>query len=427
MVGDRSLLASSTAGLAFVAGTAGHVNDARAACDEAAALMDAMADAEVAACVLGLCHLGAAELYLDRLGAGMVHAQRALTVARATGQVQLFPMIAPMVGWVLTVSGRLEQARDVLDGAAEAARLTGGTQALAWVLYTRTMNALNRGDLDVAIADGAESFELTARLDVRNGIACYAGVVYGLALADIGEPARGIEVASDRAGGPGLPLIPAAWRGFFLDRLVPAWLALGRGDDARAAAAEAETVAAVTGLRSARSSALRARARVELDAGEASGAAEHAAAAGDIAEGIGARIAAGTSRVLAGRALDAAGDPEGAAGVLERAADELDKCGAIRLRDEAERELGRLGRRRSRRSRPRPFAGTDDGGVGTLTERELEVARLIVDRRTNAQIAGELFVSKKTVETHVRHLFEKLGVSSRVDVARVVERAERSQ
>ncbi len=49
----------------------------------------------------------------------------------------------------------------------------------------------------------------------------------------------------------------------------------------------------------------------------------------------------------------------------------------------------------------------------------------MVDRKTNSQIAAELFLSPKTVETHIRHLFQKLGVSSRVEVARVVERAER--
>ena len=61
----------------------------------------------------------------------------------------------------------------------------------------------------------------------------------------------------------------------------------------------------------------------------------------------------------------------------------------------------------------------------SLTERELQVARLIVDRKTNPQIAAELFLSPKTVETHIRNLFHKLGVSSRVEVARVVERADR--
>jgi DNA-binding NarL/FixJ family response regulator len=100
----------------------------------------------------------------------------------------------------------------------------------------------------------------------------------------------------------------------------------------------------------------------------------------------------------------------------------FEACGAIARRDAADRELGKLGRRVHRRTRRGKADGT---GIEALTERELEVARLIVDRRTNAQIAAELFLSPKTVETHIRHLFQKLEVSSRVEVARVVERAER--
>jgi ATP/maltotriose-dependent transcriptional regulator MalT len=47
-------------------------------------------------------------------------------------------------------------------------------------------------------------------------------------------------------------------------------------------------------------------------------------------------------------------------------------------------------------------------------------------RKTNPQIAAELFLSQKTVETHLRHIFRKLGVSSRVELARAVERADRA-
>ena len=46
----------------------------------------------------------------------------------------------------------------------------------------------------------------------------------------------------------------------------------------------------------------------------------------------------------------------------------------------------------------------------------------MVDRRTNPEIASELFLSIKTVETHMRNIFRKLEVSSRVEVARVLER-----
>jgi DNA-binding CsgD family transcriptional regulator len=64
--------------------------------------------------------------------------------------------------------------------------------------------------------------------------------------------------------------------------------------------------------------------------------------------------------------------------------------------------------------------------VAALTKREMEIARRIVDRQTNRQIAEELYLSQKTVETHIRNIFAKLGADSRVEVARIVEQAERA-
>ncbi len=74
-----------------------------------------------------------------------------------------------------------------------------------------------------------------------------------------------------------------------------------------------------------------------------------------------------------------------------------------------------------RRARKSARGRADGRGVETLSGRELEVANLIRDRRTNKEIAGELFLSLKTVESHVRNIFGKLGVSSRVDIARALE------
>ena len=68
----------------------------------------------------------------------------------------------------------------------------------------------------------------------------------------------------------------------------------------------------------------------------------------------------------------------------------------------------------------------DGTGIELLTERELEVARLVVDRRTNPEIAAALFLSQKTVETHLRNIFNKVGVATRVDLARAVEHAGRA-
>jgi DNA-binding NarL/FixJ family response regulator len=60
-----------------------------------------------------------------------------------------------------------------------------------------------------------------------------------------------------------------------------------------------------------------------------------------------------------------------------------------------------------------------------LTRRELEIAGLVTDRRTNREIAGASFLSEKTIATHTRNIFVKLGASSRMQVARAVERAQR--
>jgi DNA-binding CsgD family transcriptional regulator len=133
-------------------------------------------------------------------------------------------------------------------------------------------------------------------------------------------------------------------------------------------------------------------------------------------------VEAGLARTLAGRALAQLGQRDRAVQELEQAAAELDRCGAVRYRDAAQRELRQLGQHIHRRTRP----GDAQSGVGSLTERELEIARLIVDRRTNPEIAGELFLSPKTVETHIRNMFRKLDVGSRVDIARAIEEAERA-
>lgn len=53
----------------------------------------------------------------------------------------------------------------------------------------------------------------------------------------------------------------------------------------------------------------------------------------------------------------------------------------------------------------------------SLTARELDVVKLVVEGRSNDEIAGELGISPKTVETHLRRVFERLGVVSRTELA----------
>lgn len=58
------------------------------------------------------------------------------------------------------------------------------------------------------------------------------------------------------------------------------------------------------------------------------------------------------------------------------------------------------------------------GPGGELSERELEVLRLVALGHTNAEIAGKLYVSVRTVETHRAHVQQKLGIKARADLVR---------
>jgi DNA-binding NarL/FixJ family response regulator len=57
-----------------------------------------------------------------------------------------------------------------------------------------------------------------------------------------------------------------------------------------------------------------------------------------------------------------------------------------------------------------------------LTPRELATLRLIADGRSNKEIGNELGISERTVKTHLGHLFEKLGVTSRTEAVKIATR-----
>jgi DNA-binding NarL/FixJ family response regulator len=250
----------------------------------------------------------------------------------------------------------------------------------------------------------------------------YAALALAHAHLLAGKPDRGLAILERASGGPDLPLVADSWRAYFLELLTRCHLALGQRDAAQRAAALAEASADQIGLPLPRACAERATAAIALDAGEFQAAAGLALRSAAIADEVGTPIEAALSRTLAGRALAAAGERERATQELEHAATVLDSVGALRYRAAAEQELRQLGHHIHRRSQAGAPHG---GGVDALTQRELEIARRIVDRRTNREIAEELFLSPKTVETHIRNIFGKLGADSRTEVARIVERSDR--
>jgi ATP/maltotriose-dependent transcriptional regulator MalT len=421
-LGDDHAIATAAGLSAFGAVLSGDVEGARAHVVEAAAVVDAMSDSELAHDLLSrsVGPLAATALYLERLDDAARFAERALAVARATGQGQVLPILF-WSGVIRAVRGELAGAAELFDVAIEIARSTGHAEGIVWNLVGRSQTAAGGGDFETALT-AAEEADALSRRSEPSFLSTWAGVALAGPLLATGSANRAADVLLAAGGGADLPQFPAPWLAGGFELLAGCRLAQGRLDEARSAATAAQAVAERLGLAMQHAVADRASAAVMLAADQADAAAELALSSADGATQVGSPIDAAAARVLAGRALAAAGRREEAVEQLERGASAFEAHGALRHRDAAERELGKLGRRRHRRTR----AGNQDGsGIETLTERELEVAWLVVDRKTNAQIAGELFLSEKTVESHIRHLFQKLGVSSRVDVARTVERAAR--
>jgi DNA-binding NarL/FixJ family response regulator len=417
---DATLTAAAASISALATACLGLRDEAEAHRAETLELIDGLTDDELASRPDAFAWLCGTDFMLDHYEAGIAHGLRGLAVARAGGKGELLPGITQGLGGLLIRAGRLDEAIELLDGAVDAARLTDNAVSLGWALGNRGWAALTQGDLRAALELAEEALAVSREVEHRF-VSAREGPVAAGALLLAGEPERAIEVLLRHTGGEDMPLGFAAWRVVGQEVLTRCRLELGLIDEADGSASRAEATAAAYGTPLAVALAERARAAVALARGDAGAAAELALASAERAAAARVPIEAAMSRVLAGRALAQAGEPERAGKELERAAAALDACGAQRYRDEAERELRKLGRPVHRRTRR---GSAEARGLEALTGRELEIARLVVDRRTNPEIAAELFLSIKTVETHLRNTFRKLGASSRVEVARIVERAQ---
>jgi pimeloyl-ACP methyl ester carboxylesterase/DNA-binding CsgD family transcriptional regulator len=120
------------------------------------------------------------------------------------------------------------------------------------------------------------------------------------------------------------------------------------------------------------------------------------------ARALAGQIPGASLKILPGRDhLPWVGDWQAVAGDILAFVDQVAPAGPRSPRP------GRAGTRR-----PRPAMGW-----ASLTDAELPVVRLAAEGRTNAEIAAELFLSRYTVETHLKHAFAKLGVESRTELA----------
>ena len=414
--GDLSVQTAATGLLGCAEYLADNVAEARTRFDEADELLDRLGDDGLAQHLYSLTWWGFGEVFVERFEPAIVRLDRGIAVARRTGQGFARTPMRITQAFALLWLGRLAEADERLDAAIEVSTLSGNPQALSWALWVRSWSATLAGDVRKAIQLGERAIEVSG--GTADPISAIAGCNLAEAQLEAGDPTACREGILASVGGSNLPEIERGFRSRWYEILTRADLALGDHEAAERWAAEAERAADGLEIHGRSCEALRARAAVLLAGGSATEAGDVALSAVGEAEASALPIEAARSRILAGRALAGADLPDRASAELNSAHKALVAVGAIRYADEAALELRGLGKRVTRSRRKAAAANGD--GLDALSKREREVAELIADGRANKEIAAELFLSERTIETHVTRAFAKLGLSKRAQLAALV-------
>ena len=284
---------------------------------------------------------------------------------------------------IMQLHGAWADALDEARRGRERSERAMNPDAAGQALYLQ--GELNRlsGDFDAAerayrdaSARGREPQPGLALLRLTRGDRAAADAAIRRALAETGEPLK---------------------RARLLPGYVEIVLAVGDEAAARTASDELGEIAGRSQSVLLRAFADQARGAVELHAGDAQTALRSLRRASQAWQELDAPYEAARTRVLVGLACRALGDAESAWLELEAAAAAFERLGAApdaaRLRGMVERD-----------------EANDRHG---LTQRELEVLRLVAAGKSNREIATSLVLSEHTVARHLQNIFGKLSVSSR--------------
>jgi DNA-binding CsgD family transcriptional regulator len=367
--------------------------------------------------------------------------ERALA-GRDTMHDALEPERLDLIPVALMAAEHLDRAREVLEQMLATARARGSVTGFAHALTMRSFCSYVAGDLELAEADactvldtrGMESWGIAPAVAALLQVLVDRGALdEGQALLEThnltGElpelmvvnallHSRGrLRLASDMTEEGLADLIEIGTRHsrWGLIRPIPGWRAVaaealaraGRHDQASALADENLAISETWGTPRAIGVALRTRALVRGGADVVDGL-MHALAV--LAESPSVLEHAQTL-VEFGAALRRANHRSDAREPLRQALDVAERRGALTLAERARNELRATG------ARPRRSAVS---GIASLTSSERRVAELAARGMTNTAIAQHLFVTVNTVETHMRHVFQKLNVGARTELAALI-------
>ena len=300
--------------------------------------------------------------------------------------------------------GRWDDAQAHAELAVSMAEDAGRLADLPFAHNLSAKVAAFRGQWDLASAHvrSAEQAARAAGTRAAAGFAAAARSALGMARDDPAEVLRAAAPATWAPGGD--DPTGSLWRPARIWALIRA----GRLDDAAAALAAFEAGAAEAGDRQAVVYGIRLRASLALagsDPERAEGILETGRA---LADGLQDPIARALFDVEYGRCLARAHRRPAALARLRSAHEELAALGARPFADAVAAELAALG------LRGRPDA---DQGLAGLTAQERQVARLVAGGMSNREVAAELYLSPKTIEYHLAHIFAKLGIKTRYQLA----------
>jgi DNA-binding CsgD family transcriptional regulator/tetratricopeptide (TPR) repeat protein len=344
------------------------------------------------------------------------HARADLTLARQSGSPSLELGGRFFVVAIDLVSDDWEEALGGADELLAHGHRVGHARSVATALAGRAFVVAHRGRPEEAarcLAEAREVYGAAAAADRH--IFTVVELAEATAALAAGDPRRGEERATAAVATP--TVLPCLGLAVLGEAQVAAGDPAGGLDSARrlaglgpdapwpaACASRVEGLArAALGERSAALACLR-RAADRLDG---LGLPFQAARAWlDWAEVAAASPSGGADQVPVGRA--------DAVEAARRSLATFDRLGARPSADRARRLLRALG------ERP---AAPPRAATGELSERELQVVRLVAAGLSNAEIAGRLFISPRTVTTHLQHVYARLGVGSRTALTRwVLER-----
>lgn len=310
--------------------------------------------------------------------------------------------------------GEWDHAVALAERTIEIARSLGQRTLLPRLLVWLGLLYFGRGDVERGKACVDEAWDLSGASDSKNR----ARDVHTIVPAHIGRAAYHLTIGeypqAIRVGEHGLRIADqSGYVVWAIHRLMPviAEASLWASDMERASAVATRMRRESTALgqRLGLAWADACDACVELLHGDAKRAVSLLRGATAALEAIPFVPDAARLRRQLARALAETGDREGATRELRGAHEVFAHLGAERELDATREQLRELGARPPTRSTTQGIAG--------LTGREVEIVRLVAERRSNKEIGAALGISARTASTHLSNIFVKLGVDSRGELA----------